>query len=79
MLINDVYVNENAIITMQFYEERKAGIYNPYDHGSPSHVKIYANCPEPIKIKCSREQFEQAVDSLHKYHLMKARKPWVRK
>ena len=60
MLINNTYVNENAVIAMEFNEGR---------NGIPSRVEIYANCPTQITIKCSRQQFEQAVDSLHIYHL----------
>jgi len=71
MLINDVYVNENAVIAIRFYD----GKWDPYNRGIPikedPSVSIYANCPEPIRIKCTREEFDRAVKELAEYHSRK--------
>jgi hypothetical protein len=71
MLINGVYVNENAVAAMKF----DAGTYNPCNPDVPlkrptPSVRIYANGLE-INIRCTREDFDRAVAELDEWHSRK--------
>jgi len=67
MVINNIYINESAIIRMNFVPLREW--INPVDkekNEKESYADIYTIYDQQIQVKCTEEEYKTALNYLEK-------------